>query len=611
VPTPAAPLSRTAAWGEGVPLDAAYTPDGKSIAVLRPTALELRAADRPADLRWRITLADLPTALAITPDGRSVAVSTGTTISIYTAADGSKVAEIPGLGARIADIAISPDGRILAAAQDDELVSLWDLGERSLLNELRLPQSDTDIISPGAFTSVAFSPNGQSITAGDDNGNVAVWGTADGVALQTLSVGPRVVADVAFSPDGSMVAAASEGWRTEPGSIRLWNVASGAEIHWLGINDGTRFLSAAKRVAFAPDGSQVLMGLADGSLLRWRIADASIAQELLGHSAAITALAFTPDGTGMLSAANDGSLRTWHADGTPAATLASLGAISAIAISPDGTLVISGDEGGAIDIRRPDGAPLAHIPGRGGWVSALAISPNGETLAAAGADNIVRLWKLPGGEPIGQLRGDNGPALAAAFSPDGTRLASAGYDGTLRLWRVQSNTEERAVTVLETDGISSTSLWQLAFSPDGNVIAVAGNEGAVSLWRTADLTLIERRTIKDSSSVTHVAFSPSGNLIAAAYINSDQQHNTQLYTWAAPGAPPLQLISPAIADFAPLLDGAIATLSDTSLTIWRGPADALKRSADAAAPGFSIIAARSHTIAIGSRLGAVQVWAVR
>ncbi len=610
MPTPAGPLTRSAVWGDGVPLDAVYTPDGKSIAVLRPSTLELRAADRPTDLRWRVEIGTLPSALAITPDGTSIAVSTGATITIYATADGSISGTIPGLGAPITDIAISPDGRVIAAAQSDEVISLWDRAERSSLSELRLPQSDGDAIVPGAFTSVAFNPNGQSIAAGDDGGNVAVWSTTDGVALQILNVGMRVVADVAFSPDGSAIAAASEGWRTEPGSIRIWDVASGAELHWLSIDDGTRFLAPAKRIAFAPDGSQVLMGLADGGLLRWKLADASLAQELHGHSAALTALAYRADGSEILSASTDGSLRTWHADGTPAKTLTSLGAVSAIAVSPDGTLVISGAEGGAIDVYQTDGTLVTHIPGLGGWISALAISSDGATLAAAGGDAVVRLWKLPGGEASGELRGHDGPALAAAFSPDGTHLATAGSDGTLRLWRVPSAAEERTATVLETDGMSSTSLWQIAFSPDGTVIAVAGNEGAVSLWRSADLTLIERRALPGSSSVSHVAFSPSGVVIASSYDSSSQQQGTQLYTWADPGTAPISLISDPLTDFAILPDGAIAALNNSNLSVWRGPAAAPNRYADATASGFTVIASGPHTIAIGSRLGVVEVWAV-
>jgi WD40 repeat protein len=533
-----------------------------------------------------------------------IAVSVGTNITLYAAADGSKAGQIPDLGAPVADIAISPDGRLLAAAQGDQIVSLWDIAERSALRELRLPQSDGDMIVPGTFTSVAFSPDSQAVVAGDDGGNVPVWSIADGVALQTLSVGLRIVADVAFSPDGKSVAAASEGWRSEPGAIWLWDVASGAELHRLTIDTDARFLAPAERIAFAPDGAQVLMGLADGGILRWNLADLSMAQELGGHSAAITALAYAPGGNRILSASRDGSLRTWRADGAPAEAVVSLGAISALAISPDGSLVISGDEGGAIEIRRPDGSPVTHIPGQGGQIYALAISPDGATLAAASRDGVVRLRKLPGGELAHELRGHDGPALAVAFSPDGERLASSGGDGTLRLWRVAGGTEERAANIIA-DGINNTSVYDVAFSPDGNIIAAASSEGQVSLWRSADLTLIERRVVSADLLALQATFTPEGAVIA-------RDSGGQLYTLPGQGAPPVPILSPGVIA-ATIADARLITISGDALQVWQGRPDALTRYAEAAAPGFSSLAAGPSTgaIVIGSRRGAVEVWSVR
>ncbi|NTW02818.1 MAG: hypothetical protein HGA19_16315, partial [Oscillochloris sp.] len=181
-PTPGGPLNRIALWGDGIPLGATYSPDGQSIAVLRPDALELRTAQL-SDMRWSIKLSQVPTSLAFTPDGTTIAVSAGASIALYASTNGAQLGAIPGLGASIADIAISPDGRLLAAAQDDQIISLWDISERSNLSELHLPQPTDGFIVPGTFTSVAFSPNGQAIAAGDDGGNVGVWAIADGVTL--------------------------------------------------------------------------------------------------------------------------------------------------------------------------------------------------------------------------------------------------------------------------------------------------------------------------------------------------------------------------------------------------------------------------------------------
>lgn len=270
-----------------------------------------------------------------------------------------------------------------------------------------------------------------------------------------------------------------------------------------------------------------------------------------------------------------------------------------MAISPDGGLVICGDEGGAIDIRRPDGAPVARTPGQGAQVTALAVSPDGATLASAFSDGAIRLWGLPAGSPAGELRGHAGAARGLAFSPNGARLASAGSDGSLRLWRVPAGAEERAVVV----GDMAPALFGVAFSPDGQIIAVAGSEGAVSLWRSSDLTLIERRPIEGGETPDEVAFSPSGGLLARA-------SGGQIYMWGGPGAA-AAILSPDVIDLAALPDGDLAALSGGSLRIWRGPLSAPQPYADAAAPGFSSLAAGPGLIALGSRLGAAEVWALR
>jgi WD40 repeat protein len=213
----------------------------------------------------------------------------------------------------------------------------------------------------------------------------------------------------------------------------------------------------------------------------------------------------------------------------------------------------------------------------------------------------VRLWSLPGGKPVGELRGHDVGRTAVAFSPDGTRIASVGHEGSLRIWRLLSGAEERAVTVQEMDpiSISNTTLLQVAFSPDGNLIAVAGTEG-ISLWRSADLTLIERKV----QGAVAATFAPDGALLTSG-------GDGQLLTVDSPGATPTPVQDSTFIDFAPLPGGGVATLSTASLTIWRGPLNALQHYADATATSFSSIAAGPQIIALGSRLGAVQVWAVR
>jgi glucose repression regulatory protein TUP1 len=69
-------------------------------------------------------------------------------------------------------------------------------------------------------------------------------------------------------------------------------------------------------------------------------------------------------------------------------------------------------------------------------VTSVAISPNGQLVAAGSLDAIVRIWDVATGSLLERLRGHRDSVYSVAFTPDGKGLVSGSLDKTLKYWDV-------------------------------------------------------------------------------------------------------------------------------------------------------------------------------
>lgn len=130
-------------------------------------------------------------------------------------------------------------------------------------------------------------------------------------------------------------------------------------------------------------------------------------------------------------------------------------------------------------------APITFWPdatpgGESGGISALAWSDDGELLAAARYDGVIRVWAVATEQRLFTLRGHIGAVNGLAFSPDGALLASAGDDFSVRVWEVATRTGK--FTPNGEIGKHTDRVNAVAFTPDGATLISSGADGRVLRW---------------------------------------------------------------------------------------------------------------------------------
>lgn len=277
---------------------------------------------------------------------------------------------------------------------------------------------------------LAFSPDGRTIATGGYDKVVRVWNTSTG-RLRTEFKGHKDwVMRLAFTPDGKTLASSDEY------CIKFWDIATSREQGSFNCIWGTLEL------AISPDGETFTKGGPDNSII---LCDLSTGKELKtfrGHTGLVTSVAYSPDGKTLASAGDDKTTRLWDiVTGRERATLRGhTENIEGIAFSPDGRILAtaSSDKTARLwdIITAKETARFTH----NNWLSSLAFSSTGKTLAVGSEGRILLLdstelkyrTTLECGVPI--ISDRNGAIYAIAFSPDGKRLAAANGLGTLLIW---------------------------------------------------------------------------------------------------------------------------------------------------------------------------------
>jgi WD40 repeat protein len=395
----------------------------------------------------------------------------------------------------VTDLAFSPDGRTFVLA-GNRVLERWD----SRTGRLLARWDGGDQVPP---LGLRFSPDGQRMVTrpATDPRTVQLLDTVTGNLVTQHFVDVDGTGQAAFSPDGQTVAlggclAVSNAKHPDNHAyIRLWDTASGHVI---------------VRLWDTASGKERIV---------WRRREAN---------SKVTALRFAPGGR-LLAIAYT----------VPAQSQAESLPIDLLDLA--------------------SGKIRATLTGHDHWVTCLAFTPDGRTLASGGHDRSLKLWDVASGQeqrtllPLqnvgalafapdcrtvamgaghGSSRGNGRPlsvtlwdvasgirrkeelltsfeVRALAYAPDGRTLAAACNNGSIQLWE-----PEPPAALLTLSGHQPQEAWAVAFAPDGKTLVSGGDDGALRRWDVATgrrLTVLKGHQALASC----VAVSPDGKRIAS------------------------------------------------------------------------------------------------
>jgi WD40 repeat protein len=291
--------------------------------------------------------------------------------------------------------------------------------------------------APPLITALAWSPDGKLLAVSGYHevllhGDTGIVGRLAGLASR--------IHGIVFTPDGSTLVAAG-GDPAQFGEVQIWDVAARKQRHSVVLTNDTLFGGS-----ISSDGKMAAFGAADKSIRLFDVTTGREIRKMDHHEDWVFGTAFGVDDKRLVSVGRDRAAKLTNlATGQFVENVNLLKEpLSAIVRHPKRDWVLIGgfdrtpylyrmDRPRAMRIA-DDSTLIRKFDAQDGPILALAISPDGQKIAAAAERGPTRVYDIDSGKLVAECSGQEGGTYAVQFHPDSARLAAAGFDGAVRIY---------------------------------------------------------------------------------------------------------------------------------------------------------------------------------